>query len=182
MMVISRLTTDTGRDCLTLTRFSNWIRDNIKPEYRNAFSEVKKKIDFNRRKNRNSLNKIKNIRKNFLAHLLIDDNMHPKIDEIQIAIEEIFKICDCLNNQFGALCFNVECPLLPPKYNPKVQQPIGSDLRSDIEYYLDLIAQNSDFYKMPDESPYWNMVKTGYSKELIDTLNRYRRKFGKPEI
>ena len=182
MMIVSKLTIDNDADCLTFTKFSNWIRSNIKSEYLYAFNEAMKKTNVVKRRNRYSLNKIKEARDNFLAHLLIDQNMHPKIAEIQIAVEEILSICEYLNEQFSVLCFNEEHGLLPIEYAPNVQHPIGSDARSDIEYYLDLIVQNSDFFRMPDESPYWNMVKTKYSKELIDILNKYRRKFGKPEI
>jgi len=72
--------------------------------------------------------------------------------------------------------------LLPIDYDPKVQHPIGSDSRSDIEYFLDLIIQDSYLYKMPDESQYWNIEKERLTPDMIRILNKYRRKFGKPEV
>ena len=71
---------------------------------------------------------------------------------------------------------------LPIGYEPSVKHPTGSDPRSDIEHLLDLIVQDSYIFKMPEESPYWNITKERLPQDTIKILNEYRRKFGKPEV
>jgi hypothetical protein len=184
LLIISKLVTDPGPDVLTIRRFKNRVREQIKEEYRKSFDHHLKENRFDEIVNTlPKKDEIKRIRDNFVAHLIVDKNLQPKISEdVKISFPQVDAICKNLNSLFDVLCFGVEHLMLPLDYSPRVQHPVGSDPRSDIEYILDLIVQDSHFFKMPEESQYWDIERKGLSSKEIDILNKYRRKFGKPEV
>jgi len=182
LLIISKLTSDTSKDFLTLPRFKNWLGKQIKEEYRNSFNRSLRENRFNKAIDA-SLEKVKCIRDNFIAHLIVDENLRPKIPEdIEISLREVNTICKQLNSLFAVLCFGEERLMVPIDYSPIVQHPVGSDPRSDIEYLLDLIVQDSYLFKMPEESPYWEIEKEHLDPEAINIINKYRKKFGIPEV
>jgi hypothetical protein len=72
---------------------------------------------------------------------------------------------------------------LPIGYYPEVMRPVDFDSRSDIEELLDNVAEDSPVLNMPERDPdYWSLVSKGYSEQEVETLNRYRVKFGLPEV
>lgn len=183
LLTVSKLTTDTGKDLLLIRRFKNWVSKHIKEEYKKSFYRSLKENDFDKIiKTLPNKEKVKDIRDNFIAHIIVDENLRPKITEdIEISLGEVNTICKQLNNLFAVLCFGGERLMVPIDYSPIVQHPVGSDPRSDIEYFLDLIVQDSALFKMPEESPYWDIEKEHLNPEAINIINEYRKKFGLPE-
>lgn len=181
LLIISKLTTDTGTECLSIRRFKNWVREQVKEEYREALDRLLKQHKFDKAI-QTTQKKIKDIRDNFIAHLTVDENLHPKIvGQLNVSLQEVRSISEELNRLFNTLCFGIEHSLLPLEYNPAVQHPVGVDSRSDVEHILDLLVQDSAFFKMIEE-PSWEMEKEVLSPEIIEVLNQYRRKFGKSEV
>lgn len=179
VLLITKLTTD-GEDYLSMSRFKNWIRNHIKREYRADFDRLLRASKFSPtiKRSRKSVEEIRHCR---IAHLIVDENLRPKVVTDKIPFQEISSIASDLKRLFGLLCFGIEHLTLPIQYEPRVQHPVGVDPRSDIEYLLDLLIQNSHLFKMPDESPYWEHEKEALSPEIIEILNEYRKKFRKPE-
>jgi hypothetical protein len=173
--------TDAG-DTLTMSRFHNWVKKNLRPEYLASFDKSCKNADFQRTV-RAVRETIVPLRKNYLAHLTIDAQMRPQVpQETGIAFQELRLICDQLVHYFNLHSFGWQYSMLPCGYNPTVQHPVGVDKRPDIEYILDLIVQDSYLFNLPEKSPYFQIEKKSLSPETIEVINEYRRKLGKPII
>ena len=181
LLIITKLATDSKKDQLSMLRFKNWIRQHVKQEYQEAFDRLLRQSKFTKHM-KASLRKAKKLRDGVIAHLLVDGNLRLRISTDAISIQEISHMADEIKRLFDVLCFGVQHSTLPLEYDPTVQHPVGADPRSDIEHFLDLIIQNSDLFKMPEESPYWNIYRENLSPEITRLLNEYRRKFGKPEV
>lgn len=180
VLIITKLTTD-GKDLLSMPRFKNWIKQHIKHGYQEDFNRLLKVSRFGKTI-KNSRESVKEIRNNRIAHLVVDNNLCLKVVTDKIPYQKMISIASELKGLFDLLCFDIEHLTLPLQYDPTVQHPVGSDSRSDIEYFLDLLIQDSHLFRMPDESPYWNIEKETFSPEIINILNKYRRKFGKSEV
>lgn len=182
-LIITKLITDKRNDTFTINRLKNIVVKNVKEPYKesyccfleeNKFGETIKIL-------KKQAEDVKNIRDNMVAHLLVDQNYHLKVPKYKVTWEKINQITVKINMLFGLFCFNCEYMLLPLDYDPRVQHPPGADSRSDIEYFLDLLVQDSYFYRMPDESRHWKIIKEKLESEKLKILNDYRKKFGKPE-
>jgi hypothetical protein len=181
LLIITKLTTDKKGEFLSILWFKNKIREWIKEKYLEDFNRLLRENKFSRTVDKLK-KKAKDIRDNRIAHIIVDKNLQLKESPDRISLEEISQITHEINKLFSSLCFNCEYMLLPLSYDPRVQHPKGSDSRSDIEYILDLLVQDSYLYKEPDESPYWAVKRPRISQDVLDTINMYRQKFGKPVI
>jgi len=181
LLLITKLTTDTSKDLLSMPRFKNWVRRRVKQEYQKAFDRLLKENKFSKTVETSKEN-AKYIRDNLIAHLIVDENMRPKSSIDRISLQEVSLIASELNRLFDVLCFGHKHAILPLDYDPKVQHPVGSASRSDIEYFLDLLIQDSHLFKMPEELQYWDIEMEALPPEIVNILNEYRRKFGKPEV
>lgn len=183
ILLITKLVTDNSSDALSIKRFIDRISQNVKEKYKETFFSLIKENKCNETliTLKKQAKEFKDIRDNLIAHLLIDQSFHLKYSTNKVSLEKLKEITSKINKLFDLLCFNCEYMLLPIDYDPRVQHPVGSDARSDIEYILDLIIQDSYLYKMP-ESQYWNRKKEGLSPDILKIINEYRRKFGKPEV
>ncbi len=179
-LITTKLVTDTGNK-LTMSRFHNWLKKNIRPEFSASFNESFKNSEY-KKTIQAVRQKIEPLRDNYLAHLIliIDNQMRPP-PETGIAFQELRAICDQLVKYFNLHSFGCEYKMLPLGYDPTVIHPSGADKKPDIEYILDLIIQDSDVYNMP-ERPYWQVFKDKLPSDTIAVINEYRRKFGKQEI
>lgn len=184
LLLITRLTssgrTRRGKTESSLPLLRNWIGSQVKPEFEADFRRLLKEIGF-KSIVRDARESVRLIRDRVIAHLEVDENWRPKLSVRGFAFPELGRIAGDLTKLFDALCFGHERLTLPVHYSPAVQHPEGSDSRSDIEYFLDLIIQDSHLFKAPDVSPYWDVERKGLSSEALDKLNEYRRKLGKPE-
>ncbi|MDD4875742.1 MAG: hypothetical protein PHQ86_01215 [Dehalococcoidales bacterium] len=157
---------------LNIHHFKEWVRQNLLAQYQPMFDCVLKEIRDDIGYLSSRTRDIKNLRNNFVAHLIFDDNQRFERNT-NVSFADLKSICQRINRIFQVLCFNVEHPVLPVTYL--------RDKQSDIEDYLDLIVRDSAFYKEP-ESPYWNLNKGVMPPESINLLNKYRRKFGEAEV
>lgn len=180
ILIISKLTTS-GRDRFTLELCKNRISEMVKPEYQNAFNRMLKKARFST-KVRVSRTKVNEIRNYLIGHLIVDKDMRPILSVQGFPFEELKQMTAELTSLFDLLCFGCKRMTLPVDYSPIVQHHPDMDSRPDIEYFLDLIIQDSTFFRMPEESPYWEMQRKALPNEVISRMNEYRRKFGKPEV
>jgi hypothetical protein len=73
--------------------------------------------------------------------------------------------------------------MLPAEYSLRVQHPVGVGHRTDIEEALDAVARNSALLNLPEQEPdMWGFQRTRLTEAEVVQLNRYRRKFGLPEV
>jgi len=181
LLLISKLTTATSDELLSMTLLRKWIGNHIRDEYKKPFDQSLREANFSKiiEKTRG---KVKDIRDKRIAHLIVDQNLRPQISgHFNMALQELKAIREQLNRLFDLLCFGIEHPVLPIEYDPRVQHPVGSDTRSDIEYILDLIAQDSYLIKLP-ELPHWDTRKEHLDPEALKIITEYRIKFGMTEV
>ena len=105
LLIITKLTTDTGKDVLSMRRFKNWAQERIRPEYQEAFYNLLRENRFTKT-TEESREKVRKIRNNLFAHLIVDKNMRPKNSLYAIPFEEMNLIANELKRLFDALCFN----------------------------------------------------------------------------
>ena len=105
LLIITKLITDTGTDLLSMLRFKNLVREQVKQKYIKAFDHILKENKFSKTVD-TSKKKVKSIRDNIIAHLVIDENLQLKIPDYAIPFEEIDLIAKELKRLFDALCFS----------------------------------------------------------------------------
>jgi len=182
ILVITKLVVDEGEEIASILRFKNWIKKQVKGKYKDAFDCVLRQKRIEIKALEKVGGKIKPIRVNLIAHLIVDGSYQLKYSgDLRISLQELNLICEKLNSLFDALCFGHKYALLPLEYDSRIQHPVGVDTRSDIEYFLDLIVKNSDWYKRP-ESLDWLAERPHLPPEDINLMNEYRRKYGEPEV
>lgn len=169
VLIITKLATDKGRDLHTLRQFKNWVREQIKEEYKSDFRQKLREVKFDLGTNK-IFHKAKDLRDNVYAHF-----KREKLEQIPIiSLSELEKLRDKLNSLFDALLFNAEYDMLLPSY---------IENQTDIETILDLIAKNSELLNMPECFPEdWKYDKENYDEKAIKTINEYRKKFNLPEV
>jgi len=182
ILVITKLVTDQGKEKESIIRFKDWVREQIKERYKGTFDHMLSERRPDIKGLRKASKKIKPLRDEVIAHLIVDNNHQLEYSgDMKVAFQELDSICEQLNKLFDVLCFGHKYALLPLDYDSRVEHPAGTDPRPDIEYYLDLIVQDSHWYKRPD-SQYWKLEREYLSQNELDLLNEYRKKFGQPEV
>jgi hypothetical protein len=95
---------------------------------------------------------------------------------------ELKSLRDALNSLLDALSFNVDYMMLPVPYDPRVQHPVGSNHKPDIEELLDCVAMNSALLNLPEKNPImWKFWRARSPEAQISQINYYRKKLGLPE-
>ena len=184
LLIITNLAADPRKDVLTIRRFRDEIVTKyIKDKYLQSLWDSLRNNNF-KKITRDIGERAIFIRNKYLAHLDINSNLKPKISEnISISFPEVKIFCEQLNKLFSILCFGEGFSFLPIDYEPMVIHPEGVDKRSDIEYILDLIAKDSDILNMPESNwQGWKIYKQNLTKEGLDIINQYRKKFGMCEV
>jgi len=183
IMIVWKLVADRGPDSLTLRRFKNEIREHIRCKYSGGFDAALKETKFDKQ-TAQLLQPIKALRNKRIAHLDKDFNLSPEQrEEMRVSLSDLKVVRDALNQLFELLCFGHQRVVLPIEYYPEVENPPGVDARSDIEEFLDNIARDSPLLNMPENEPqHWPYDRRSLSKDDLQRLNEYRRKFGLPEV
>lgn len=182
LLIISRLASDTNQDSHTLSQFRNWVLEQVKPEHRLAFQERLKRSRFDK-EIRAMLKKAKLLRDRSIAHLTKAPLPEDFSKGIRLDLPEIKSLRDALNGQLEALSFNTEHMMLPIDYHPRVQYPVGSNHRPDIEKLLDSLVRDSGLLDMAEREPeQWHYRRPHLNETQVEQLNQYRRKFGLTEI
>ena len=181
LLTITRLAADQGDDLLTLMRFKNKVRKVIKPEYQPIFDDRIKRAGFDDR-TKALIKKARNLRHERVAHILEEVALERQ-EGATVVFGEIRELRDQLNLLLDALSFNTQHMMLPIQYDPHVQHPRGIDARPDIEVLLDSVAERSPMLRMPEREPRsWSYTRNDLSDGDVLLFNKYRRKFGLPEV
>ena len=126
------------------------------------------------------------IRHNQLGHFQRKWIVNPtskQIKERHISLPELGNLRNKLNSLFDLLCFGHKKSVFLLEYNPRVQHPIDSDSRSDVEKLLDTIARQSSLLNLPEEQPaVWLRIREKWSQRELGVLSHYRKKFNLPEV
>jgi hypothetical protein len=175
ILQITKLTTDSGGDAHTLRQFKNFMDTAVKDEYLDDYRKLLKKAKFNPRIER-LITKAKDLRDKHIAHSVAE-----RVDVLTFS--EVKEIMRELTNLFEVASFSTEYRYLILAYDPTVLHPVGADPRPDIERILDSIARESSVLNEPETNPVaWPHLRQGMPPQMVEQLNRYRRKFGLPEV
>lgn len=186
MMAIWRTAVDPQAQGLTLQQMRNKIHRHIHDaKHREEFKSELRSAAF-----RSSLSalapKIESIRHNYIAHFNRQRNTSPtpqQVKESHLLFSELEGYCNCVNSCFKLLCFGCWRAESVLEYDPGVIHPADIDSRSDIERLLDDVARDSAVTNMPEKEPsYWSTYRARLSQDELETLNRYRAKFGLPTV
>ncbi len=182
-LTVINMLTDKDERSATFKTFTKWIRNNCLPEVSDKVSTYLDQI--------NSSEEVKSLQKRawklrskLLAHLDWEYILDPsKLVKIQITPEELHVLVSETEKALSKLCVEGGVSLLPLEYSPLVQHPKGSDPRSDIERFLDLLAADSHFLNMPEEQPcLWEGLAKDWTEEKKEVFNHWRRKIGKSVV
>lgn len=180
LLVITRLATDQGDDLYTLMRFKNRVRELVKPELVNLFDERLRKYRFDKRTTA-MLERARRLRNERVGHVKQDVVLGIS-EGARLNFSELKSLRDALNSLLDALSFNVDHMMLPIPYDPRVQHPVGSNHKPDIEELLDSVALNSALLSLPEKNPImWKHSRAGWTEAQVGQINYYRRKLGLPE-
>jgi len=173
ILTITRLTTDQQKNVYTLLRFKNKVRDWVKPEFKKEFEIRVKGFE---KKTKELRKKAEALRNRRIAHL-DEDFVSGTIKLSYPDLSELQDLCKEITSLFNALCFNVENLMLPEPYS------LNRGHNTDIEQLLDCLARDSYLLNMPEQNlQRWSVRQQKLTQEQMNVLNRYRRKFGLPDV
>jgi hypothetical protein len=179
LLTVTRLATDTGKDLYTLRHFKNWVWENVKAEYKETFQATLRQVRFDNA-TETILAKARQLRHGRIAHIKRAYALG-SLEQERLHFQELGKLRDEFNSLLDVLSFNVGHAMLPLQYDPNVQHPTGVDGRSDIERFLDTLARGSHLLNLPETNPdHWSIFRGTLSQQDLETLHRYRVKFGLP--
>jgi hypothetical protein len=178
-MSIWRLWLDKDKRSLTLERFKDDVAEHVRPEYRQDFDTALENLKWDER----ALDRVEKFRHKRMAHFDSKCNLSPQERrKLWLSLPALTNLRNTLNRLFEILCFGCEQSVLHIAYDAKIQHPRDMDSRNDVEIVLDAIARNSPILNMPEEQPQaWPFHRQKLSKDDLQALNEYRRKFGLPE-
>lgn len=178
-----KLGVDKRRDVLSMEKFRNLVQAALKQDWIEEFKRESARISSDTVVE-DIKEKVKTLRNSRIAHLNKEFALSEKSKErLQVVVSHLRKMCDYLNGQFEFLCFGYGHGLLPIEYDPAVAHSEGSDVRSDIEWILDLVVGNSSLFNMPEKQPeLWGGYRTKMPESHLESFNKYRRRLGKPEV
>jgi hypothetical protein len=181
LLTITRLATDSGKDLYTLLQFKNWVAQQINDEFKEDFQKHLKRAKFDK-KTQEMLEKARGLRNTSVAHIK-RDLVLGNVEQDRLNLVELKALRDALNFLLEALSFNKGRLMLPVQYHPDVVHPAGADSHSDIQQILDHVARDSNILNLPEKNPHhWAAFRKNLSEENLRTINRYRAKFGLPEV
>jgi len=180
-ILIYGLVSDTGPDANTVSRFKNrvlteWIKDEYKEDFKALLKKVKPDDEMRR-----LAETVSEIRTHSLAHSLPTKRSQlPDAGRRRVTVEGLAKLCEGIATIFDACNFGWEMHTWFLPYDP-ASTVGGKRQPTDIEELLDLVARQSGLVNMPEQE-YWAVTRDCLSPEQLELMNRYRKKFGLPEI
>jgi len=175
VMLHGLISDQSSNSVVTLRHFKNhlistWLKDSEKASFQeglkqNRFSDNFKLLE----------EKSKNMRHKVIAHrdrkTICESIPGLSISELRSFFNEtevMFRFCT-----FGGDYHN---SLYPPSSHK------GKPEQKDIDYLMELLIKNSPWFNSPEiQAPYWSGIREHKSKEFLEELNRWRRKFGFPD-
>jgi len=180
VLVVTKVFEEGGRGVpLTLPRLRNWIQENCRPEVqaevRRALKGLRKKAEVKR-----LLEKARTLRHKRIAHRDVDWVRNPAAQTaVRVSLEDLRALLAEAEQWIRALSVGGDVAMVPLSYSDLVQYPTGLDLRSDIEYFLDLLAADSALLKMPEEQPeQWTHHKRTLTEAGRTLFNEWRERVG----
>jgi hypothetical protein len=151
-----------------LKKFRGNFFNLIKPEYQPTIREKLREMRFDQ-KTDELLNTARDLRDHRIAHAV------PNAKAEGITFSDIRNLRDKLVKLLKTLSLRTTYVMYPTGYN--------NHHNADIDWILESIAKNSPLLNMPERDPQrWAYRKQNLSDENIRLLNRYRAKFGLPEV
>ncbi len=179
ILFMNQLTSD-GSDEHTINGFRNrilnedWLKNGVKEEYRKLLRNIKldKRLE-------PIQEKIKEIRKNVIAHRLLDSNRASVTNVKNVTLDELHQLSEGIKKLFRSISFVVEYDS-----NFYTGGTIGGKpVKEDIDELLDLILKHSYWLNEPEQmKDFWPDRRRSRSQEEISELNEFRKKFGMPEV
>lgn len=184
ILIVWRVAIDSSDEGITLRQLKNEIFQHFrKDEYKDWLARIVKSAGFERVVS-NLEPKIIALRHDCVAHFNFGANVNPTPEQRRqrkLLFSELKKYRDAVNSFFDIFCFSRQRLLLPLGYHPDVVHPV--DDRSDIEQLLDDLARDSVLLNLPEENPHhWAGFRNNLSEQDLQTVNKYRAKFGLPEV
>lgn len=177
ILTINKLMSDSSKDVLTMPMFQQKIlKELLKPEYRDDFQII---LKHNRRGKKeiseiqNRVRDIRNVRLAHLTNLYFQQTFDKTMEQTRLHFVEVRDLSFFVNYTFFSFAFDRGYTLLPECYSTR--QP---DQKTDVETFLDYIAQNSKILNLPETDPGgWQQERLRLSNEELNDINRFRAKF-----
>lgn len=182
LVVVSTLT-DPDPGSLTFSTLKNWIVENchrkVRPQLRAYLKNQATPDEIS-----GLVDRAKKLRNKLVAHR---DRQHlleaGARADVQISVLELRDLLEKTNKLMSGLCFGHGRDMLPFEYSQLVEYPQGMDPRSDIEYLLDLLAEDSDVLRMPEEQvQFWPGFAGNLKREDREAFNDWRARLGLPKV
>lgn len=185
LIKISRLFKDSDDKTYNLRKFiDKMIPKYIKLEYQKNFIPRIKKLKSNKLLASNILKRVYKLRNNIIAHSVKEFVDNPEIIK-HINFNELKKLKDYSNQLFSCLFFDITYNTIFIPYNEEIPNHRNYDSRSDIVKILDCVAKESPILKTPERYKFpsvSNSIISEWSNETLNTINKYRKKFGYTKI
>lgn len=181
LLTITKLATDSGKDLYTILQFKNWVAQQVRAEFREDFHKYLKQAKFDK-KTRDMFERARELRNTSGAHIK-RDLVLGNLEQDRLSFAELKALRDALNSLLEILSFDRGHLMLPIPYHSDVMHPAGIDSRSDIERILDSLAKDSHILNLPEKNPdHWAAFRKNLSEVNLEAINKYRAKFGLPEV
>lgn len=178
---------DSNKSSSNIANLRSMIIKNAKSEnIKSAILRDLKQIDFDK-KIKAFKEKIILMRNKYFAHIDADwrNNIQGiALRDLALEFNELKMVASNINTFFEYLCLSEGRSPYYSEYAPDEMFINRSDVISDIEEILLMLARESDLLNMPEVQPeFWPHFKEANisSKELA-IFNDYRKKFGLPEV
>ncbi len=165
ILIMCRLVTNTGGN--TLLKFRNYLRQQVKPEYRPTYQERLRASSVEQPSLSKLIERMTERRNGQIAHSDLVFRAGDITDEL---LEDQKMIYEAVERAFQAVVFR-DVPV----------QAIWELEEINIEPLLLCAAQDSRVIHAPEGDPeLWNHYRLHAQQELINKVNRYRSKLGLP--
>ncbi len=184
LLVVGTLTDPDPRS-LTFSTLKDWIVENcrrkVRPQLRAYLKNQATPGEIS-----GLVDRAKKLRNKLVAHL---DRQHlleaAAMADVQLTLLELRDLLEETNKLMSGLCLGRGRgrDMLPFQYSPLVEYPQGMDPRSDIEYLLDLLAEDSAVLRMPEEQVQsWPGFAGNLKREDREAFNDWRARLGLPKV
>jgi len=177
ILTMTKLISDSAEDIVSIPAFHKKIlNEYLKPEHQELYRKVLKGNKIGKKQMSEIRKKAKEIRDKRLAHLtkhFFQQSFDKTMQQSRFDFREIRTLSWHVNSMFSSCAFGRGYDFLPPCY----QHP-QPDRKTDIEAFLDNIAQNSEILNLPETDPErWKVMKATLKNEELPEINRFRKKF-----
>jgi|GEM_PF-3208222 len=177
VLVVIKVLADRHREALTLTDLKKWMLANCHRSVREELEGALRDVATGD-KSAPVLARARTLRSKLVAHLdrryALDAAARAdaglSLSDLRVLLAETERL-------LSALSIGTGLAVVPMEYSDLVQYPTGLDPRSDIEYFLDLLAADSVLLKMPEEQrEQWAVHARNLTPDERETFNYWRQR------